>query len=314
MLIYMRMRRNAGRALALAALLGLALASPRQATAKDFPESIRAADPLAAIGDRDEGDAGGFTAPAGLGGAFEYGNYFLAHDDADSFFLRASLNPIFFRAGEDFALGGLYETDLLCGPVGEGQTAANIAAFWMNAVQFEYGLYASARVSRELGLHLLAEYSRSSQHPLRSDNYYSYSEVTADILSLGLCIPRLELGPVSAGSSLRLGYRDLFGFWKSSLPLPRVSWFARAALEAKLPLKNGLILVGRAYPDLFVDRYGNKLDADFLVELGIALARGELDDELLLTCYGTRDSELLDDRAHPTFEAGVLFRFAVSRL
>jgi hypothetical protein len=308
------MRRNGGRSLALAAALLLALASPRQASAKDFPESIKAADPLTAIGEKGEDAAGGFVAPAGMGGAFEYGNYFLAHDEADSFFLRASLNPVFFRAGESFALGGLYETDLLCGPVGEGQAAANIAAFWMNAVQFEYGLYASACVSRELGLHLLAEYSRSSQHPLRSDNYYSYSEVTADILSLGLCVPELELGPVSAGSYLRVGYRDLFGFWKSSLPLPRVSWFARAAVEAKLTLRKGLVLVGRAYPDLFVDRYKKKLDADFLVELGIALARGALDDELLLTCYGTRDSDLLADRAHPTFEAGVLFRFALSRL
>ena len=109
--------------------------APAAASAKDFPEALLAVDPLAA--------AARPGIPAGMGGAFEYGNYLFAHDYVDSFYLRSSLSPVIFDGGSDFALGALYETDLLCGPVGAGQTAANIAAFWMNAVQFEYGLYAS---------------------------------------------------------------------------------------------------------------------------------------------------------------------------
>jgi hypothetical protein len=277
------------------------------AAAKDFPESFAAADPLAAC--REDGS------PAGMGGAFEYGNYCIARDgEVDSFFLRSSLSPVLFASEKAFALGALYEVDLLCGPVGAGQTAANVADFWMNAVQFEYGLYASLRLPSSPELHLLAEYSRTSQHPLRSGNAYEYSQVTADILSLGLSLPSAELGEFAVRAYLRFGYRDLFGFWRSDLPRPRVSWIQRGAIEAKLPLKGRFFLVARGYPDLFVDRYERRLDGDFLAELGIALAKGDLDDEILLTCYGTRDTDLLLDEANPAFEAGIVCRLALSRL
>jgi hypothetical protein len=290
-------------ALAAAALCAL---FPARASAKDFPEAVLAADPLAAAQLR------GF--PAGLGGAFEYGNYLIAHDDVDSFFLRASLSPVFFTVGDGFALGALYETDLLCGPVGAGQTAANVAAFWMNAVQFEYGLYASAALPGAAGLHALAEYSRTSQHPLHSGNSYTYSQVTADILMLGLSLPEFELGPVSARAYLRLGYRNLMPFWQSTLPQPRVSWVAKPAIEARLPLRGKLSLVARSHPEIFIDRFADKLDANFFGEAGVAFADGATDDELVLSLYATHDSDMLDGAAHPTFEAGLVFRFAVSRL
>jgi hypothetical protein len=276
------------------------------ASAKDFPEALLAVDPLAA--------ATRPGMPAGMGGAFDYGNYLFAHDDVDSFYLRSSLSPVIFDADGAFALGALYETDLLCGPVGAGQTAANVAAFWMNAVQFEYGLYASARLPFRTEMHLLAEYSRTSQHPLHSGNIYTYSEVTADILMLGLSLPRLEAGPVSLRSYLRLGYRNLMPFWQSSLPQPRVSWIAKPAVEAKYPIGGGLGLVARCDPEVFIDRYARTLDANLFGEAGIAIADGAYDDELLLTFYATRDSDLLKDEAHPSFEAGIAFRFAASRL
>jgi hypothetical protein len=284
----------------------LALAAPRGASAKDFPESLLAADPLAAA------TGPGFA--AGMGGAFEYGDYFLAHDEVDSFYLRSSLSPVVFAIGDSFALGAIYDALLLCGPVGKGQTAANIAAFWMNAVQFEYGLYASARLSGDPDLRLLAEYSRTSQHPLGSGNALTYSQVTADILMLGLSLPELRAGDVDLRCYLRLGYRDLFGFWRSELPAPRVSWICKPAIEARHALKGDLVLVARTYPEVFVDRYRKRLDANLFGEAGLAFAKGSYDDELLLTLYGTRDSDLLKDRAHATFEAGLAFRFAVSRL
>jgi hypothetical protein len=296
------MRANAILLLAVAILL----LAPEVAEAKDFPESVLSVDPLAA--------AAHPGIPAGIGGAFEYSNYLFAHDDVDSFYLHSSLSPVFFDSGGAFALGAIYETVLMCGPVGTGQTAANVAAFWMNAVQFEYGLYAGVRLPGTTGLHLLAEYARTSQHPLHSGNIYSYSEVSADILMLGLSLPRFEPGPVELRSYLRLGYRDLFDFWQSTLPKPRVSWICKPAVEARLPLREPFCLVARAYPELFIDRYKRALDANFFGEAGIALARGIYDDELLLTFYGTKDSDMLKDGPHPTFEAGLVFRFAVSRL
>jgi hypothetical protein len=85
------------KAFALTAALLAGLLMPKAATAKDFPESVLAVDPLAAASNR--------GIPAGLGGAFEYGNYLLAHDDVDSFYLRTSLTPVIFTVGDDFALG-----------------------------------------------------------------------------------------------------------------------------------------------------------------------------------------------------------------
>jgi hypothetical protein len=289
----------------LAPLFAIALAAVGSSTllAKNFPQSLLVVDPLAAAWEP--------GIPAGLGGSFEYGNYIFSHDDVDSFYLRSSISPVIAKVDESFALGGLYETDLLCGPVAAGETAANIAAFWMNAFQFAYGLYSAYRLPGPLGLDLLAEYSRSSQHPLRP----AYSQVAADILMCGLALPRLESDRMSASAYLRAGYRDLFGFWQSSLPKPRISWVIEPAAEVHYSLSRSLSLVARANPELFIDRYKNCFDANFFAEAGIALAKGELDDEFLFTLYSTRDSDLLLLYvAHPTFEAGLSVRLSAFRL
>ncbi len=186
--------------------------SPRPVAAKDFPAAVAEVDPLAASVSP--------GVPAGMGGAFEYGNYFASHDDVDSFYLLSSVNPVLFDAGGIFALGGIYEADLLCGPVAAGETQASVAAFWMNAVQFEYGLYASLALPFARRPHLLAEYSRTSQHPLRPQ----YSQVAADVVMLGIAPAELKLGRVAILTYLRAGYSDLFAFWQSALPRPRISW------------------------------------------------------------------------------------------
>ncbi len=285
----------------LAAVLALLL-SPVPARCKDFPEPVLAADPL--------GASSRPGTPAGMGGAFEYGNYFAAHDDIDSFYFRIGASPVFLDIGDSFALGGTYESVLMCGPVPAGDTPANIAAFWMNSVQFEYGLYASlALPGPARDFHILAEYGRTSQHPLRP----TYSEVTADILMLGIAFPELRAGGFSALSYLRGGYRDLFAFWQSELSKPRVSWILKPALEASLDLGDGLLVVARAYPEVFIDRYDERLDANIFAETGLALAKGKESAELLFTLFGTRDSDMLRTGAHPTFEAGFALRFSYDR-
>jgi hypothetical protein len=285
----------------LLAILLLAIGSSAL-SAKNFPLSLLVVDPLAAAWEP--------GIPAGLGGSIEYGNYLFSHDDADSFYLRSSVSPVIAKVGESFALGAHYETDLFCGPVAEDETAVNIAAFWMNAFQFAYGLYSAYRLPGPLGLDLLAEYSRSSQHPLRP----AYSQVAADILMCGLALPRLESDGISASAYLRAGYRDLFGFWQSSLPKPRISWVMEPAAEIRYSLSGSLALVARANPELFIDRYTNRFDANFFAEAGLALTKSELDDEFLFTLYATRDSDLLLNTAHPTFEAGLSVRLSAFRL
>ncbi len=290
--------------LAVAAALVLLLSSP-PARCKDFPEAVVAVDPLAA--------ATRPGLPSGMGGAFEYADYAFAHDDVDSFYFRLSASPVFCDFDEDFALGGIFESILMCGPVKPGTSAANIADFWMNAVQFQYGLYASLALPLAGRPHFLAEYSRTSQHPLGSPDY-AFSQVSADLLVLGIAPRTFSLGPVAVRSYVRGGYGSLFAFWQSSLPQPRISWLLKPAAEAELPLRGACALVARAYPEFFIDRFTGLPDADWFAEAGIIFAKGRDSTECLFTLYDTRDSELLAPPAvHPTFEAGIAIRFSYDR-
>lgn len=285
-----------------AAALALLL-RPVQAGAKDFPEPVAVVDPLAA--------ATGSGLPAGMGAAFEYGHYALVHDDVDSFYFRLSASPVVFAIGEGFALGADFESVLMCGPVPAGDTPATIAPFWMNAMEFQYGLYAAYAPPIPGIPRVLAEYSRTSQHPIAGRG--QYSQVTADLLSLGIAPPTLRLGPVTLRSSLRGGYSSLFAFWHSSIAQPRSSWFLKIAAEASLPIAGDIDLVVRAYPDLFIDRYAEALDADCFAEAGIAFIKGMNSTECLVSLYQSRNSELLASQVHPTFEAGFAIRFSVDR-
>ena len=300
----MKIEIPSARHLPLACLFFLCLL-PGRLSAKDFPDPVLAADPL--------GAASRGSLPAGMGGAFESGNYAFAHDDVDSFYFRLSSSPVFFDLSDSFALGGIFDSILMCGPVKAGTTAANIADFWMNAVQFQYGLYASAALPFPGGPRLLAEYSRTSQHPLRSPDF-TFSQVSADLLLLGVAAPAFALGPLRLRSSLRGGYSSLFAFWQSSLPQPRISWLLKLAAEAELPLRGACFLVARAYPELFLDRYSSALDADIFAEAGVVFAQALDSAEILLTLYQTRNSDLLEAPAvHPTFEAGLALRFSYDR-
>ena len=298
------LRAGKKRYLAVPAALALFFSSP-PLQCKDFPEAVVAVDPLAA--------ATRPGLPSGMGGAFEYADYAFAHDDVDSFYFRLSASPVLCDFGDSFAMGGIFESILMCGPVKPGTEAANIADFWMNAVQFQYGLYASFALPLAGRPHLLAEYSRTSQHPLGSPDY-TFSQVSADLLVIGIAPPKFGLGPVAVRSYVRGGYSSLFAFWQSSLPQPRISWLLKPAAEAELPLRGACALVVRAYPEIFIDRNTNLPDADCFAEAGIILAKGGDSAECLITLYDTRNSELLAPPAvHPTFEAGIAIRFSYDR-
>ena len=273
---------------------------PRLAFCKIFPLPAAVADPLSAASSQ--------GLPAGMDGAFEYGNYAFSHDDIDSFYFRLGGSPVFFTLGDAFALGGNFESILMCGPVPSSDTPANIADFWMNAVQFQYGLYASLALPLPGAPHLLAEYSRTSQHDLRPQ----YSQVSYDLLAGGIAPSEFSLGPVLCRSCVRAGYGSLFGFWQSALAQPRISWFLMPSIEAELPL-GGFRAVARAYPDIFIDRYTDQVDADWFAEAGVAFVKGGDSTELLLTLYDSRNSELLAYAVHPTFEFGLTARFSYDR-
>jgi hypothetical protein len=274
---------------------------------KDFPEPVLAVDPL-----RTAERTG--IAP-GMGGSLEYGYFQLSHDIWDLFYFRVEATPVFVNFGDVFAIGGRYESILMCGPVLPTEGPASIMEFTINAVQFEYALYGAV----DLGIvglgtighgsaHLLAEYSRTSQHPFRSQ----FSQIASDILKTGVTLPRIEFGRLGFSSAIRLGYHDLFDFWKSPLGKPRTEWILQPMLELELNIARGTGLVLRAYPEIILDRYAGSVDAMINLESGLSLARGAERIDLLFTMYGTRNSEMLSDVVHPTLEMGLALR--ISRL
>ena len=276
--------------------------------AKDFPEPFLALDGLASSIGPAEGCLG--IAP-GMGASFEYGNYALSHDDVDSFYLAVDASPVILRLGDRLAIGGSFGSWLQCGPVPAGDMAANIAAFWMNSVQFEYALRATVAPFRggAAGPRLLAEYGRTSQHPLMP----RFSEVAADILCLGFSLPPLRAGRTEFLACARLCRHDLFDFWQSTLPPPRVSWLLYPQLQVEYEASRGMACVARLYPRLFWDRYAGGPDAELFAEAGLSLGRDRERLELLLVLYATRDSEMLDGKAHPTLEAGFALRTSHDR-
>ena len=301
----------------------IAAALSLAAFAKDFPEPAPVLDGRLLV--ESPGPTGlsapaGFSAPAGLGASFEYGNYVLAHDDFDSFYFALRADPVFAALGRTVTLSGSFAAILMCGPVPVGDTPANIAAFWMNSVQFEYALRATIDPWPETGLpesgrldaglpRLLLEYGRYSQHPLRG----LFSEVTADILTAGLSLPPMNMGRLSLLACLRAGYHDIFAFWQSSLGPPRASWILKPQAEVEFEAAPGLYMAARAYPSFFLDRYDGEWKAELAAEAGLSLGRDRTRMEFVFILYGSDDSEILRNKAHATFEAGFAFRTATDR-
>ncbi|MDP3176315.1 MAG: hypothetical protein Q8M76_00340, partial [Spirochaetaceae bacterium] len=205
---------------------------------------------------------------------------------------------------------GSFAAILMCCPVPAGVTPANIAAFWMNSVQFEYALRATIDPWPESARpHLLFEYGRYSQHPLRG----IFSEVTADILTAGLSLPPVKNGKLTLLSCLRAGYHDIFDFWQSSLGPPRASWILKPQAEIEFEAAPGFYLAARAYPSFFLDRHDDRWKADIAAEAGLSLGQDRTRMEFLFVLYGSEDSEILQDEEHATFEAGFAFRMATDR-
>lgn len=142
-----------------------------------------------------------------------------------------------------FALSATYGAFLMNGPVNEGGKPGSRLQWLMNAVQFEYGFHAAWDAGP---LFLLGEYSRTSQHPFRDD----FSEVSSDLVKVGVAAPRLDLGPLRIYAFLRLGYSEIFDFWESDLEDPRTMWLAQPSLRAEWP---GLEALGIAQVGLFLE-------------------------------------------------------------
>lgn len=241
-----------------------------------------------------------------------------------------------------FALSATYGAFLMNGPVTEGGKPGSRLQWLMNAVQFEYGFHAAWDAGP---LFLLGEYSRTSQHPFR-DNF---SEVSSDLIKLGVAAPRLDLGPLRIYAFLRLGYSEIFDFWESDLEDPRTMWLAQPSLRVYWPgvealeiAQVGLFLeadaeVAVARSARFHER--GEIVGNGAIKSGVRIrglrrdgdhaagnrSRGERDGswggdpgegslsrgalDLYLDYYGSDNSEIRDDKKTPVQLFGYAIRF-----
>ena len=236
----------------------------------------------------------------GFYGMLQHSRYMILHDEWDSWYFRTIAAPIFWEARNGLNIGGRFGTVLSAGPVREGQTPASISEFWLNSVQFEYALHTLFPIGS--GIKGIIEYARTSQHPFKSE----FSQTASDQVNLILMIPSIGLiRPYRIETYIRLGYADLFDFWKSKLPKPKTMFAATPMIICK----SDHVYVWLS-PDILFQRNGGTA-IDFYSEAGVFLTRGNNRVELFIECYFSKNSEILIiTPEHKAREIGFGIRFS----
>ncbi len=217
--------------------------NPVSLYARDFPESLEAFDALFGVGS---------DSPALLPASYlqlRYDNFTFHSSVTDDFQIQASGSFTLFHYKGLAALKLSYGTFLLVGPLAPGDVAASAAKWWMNSVQFQYGLYGAFNVG---GAHLLLEYSRLSNHPLRAQRTATetFENPASERVATGLVLPPLRIGLFRSSLYYRTGYVDLFDYWKAkNIPKPRNFWLHRLGMEASYPFHPSV----RGFADVTVD-------------------------------------------------------------
>ena len=322
------MSQSRPRIAALAAALLLAATVPL--AARDFPEPPELSDPWLAI----TAAAGAsptdtrpplLLAPAAYGDLAYHGYTFL-DGPHDSFSVRTRVGGVPVAFGP-VALGLYWSSFLLVGPIEPTDDAASIAEWWMNAVQFEYGLIAAVRLPRPFRS-ITLEYGRTSQHPLRS----GYSEISSDVVSAGVWLETLRVGGLcddivarphgqtTIDLGLRASWIELYDFWESDLLKPRTRLRIAAPVEIVVDLieiggaKLQAVLAGE--PRLLFlrsDEVEPGTDLDPLVqmeldaELGLRV-RGRAKWEVAVELYSTHDTEQRRTEPSPLTTLGIVTR------
>ena len=313
-------------AVLVAALLLVAIA---QLPARDFPEPLALSDPWLAIAAGSLSRIGTrlplLLAPAAYG-EIAYHDYTFLDGPHDSFSVRTRVGGVPVAFGP-VALWVYWSSFLLVGPIEPTDDAASIAEWWMNAVQFEYGLIAAVHLAQPFRS-ITLEYGRTSQHPLRS----GYSEVSSDVISAGVWMETLRIsrhcddagallhGQTTIDLGLRASWINLYDFWESELLRPRT----RVRIAAPVELVLDLVEIGGAMlqvvlagePRLLILRTGEVqpgTDLDPLVQMEVEAeiglrVRGRARWEVVVELYSTQDTEQRRTEPSPLTTLGIVAR------
>lgn len=289
--------------------LTLVLVAAVGATARDFPEPLSYDLRTARPANTTESERNG-SILTGLGTDLAYHGYLIVDGPWDLFSLRQRSS---FDVFSNSTLGVLafYHTHLLVGPVQSGETSFSRAEWFMNAVQFEYGIVSTFRIST--GVFGSIEYGRTSQHPLRG----GFSEVSSDVVEASITAKLLNRQRSKLDAGLRVAYIDLYTFWESPLRKPRTAIRVEPVVDfSRTATEHGIQLVMRAWPRVIYTRQTGaweyarltpRVQTELDLEVGVRVERS-IGFEMLLEVYATPDSEQLRDEAAPLTTLGIVLR------
>ena len=167
-------------------------------------------------------------------------------------------------------------------------------------IQYEYGFYGSYNL---LDLNILFEYSRTSQHVLRSE----FSEISSDNIKTGIVYPKFEFKGFYIERYFRTGYMGLFEFWAIDIPEPKIKWYFSPAARIQYIINKNVSVYTWLVLETGIPRHGD-FTTNINNETGIILGNGNNRILFYFEIYKTGDSEILDNYVHPTTEIGMGFR------
>jgi hypothetical protein len=233
----------------------------------------------------------------GLHWEFSLHQHVLSGSPHDDFNIQSIGAIPVYHHPEGFTLGFFYGTFLVTGPVAADEDAASVAEWWMNGMQFEYGVVA------ELGRATM-EYSRRSHHAIRP----GYREAAADILRIGYGWD-LSASSIRVFPHIRAGYIDLYEFWDSGIPRPRQEFTLAPTVFLRAPVSSYLEVVSRVETTMIALR-GGGFDYDLYLEAGLGMVRTGGECVAGLSMFRTGDTEFVGGEKNPVILTGLFFRCA----
>ncbi len=268
--------------------------------ARDFPEPLPAFDALSGVSP---------DSPTLLPSSFlqlRYENFTFHSSVTDDFQIQALGSFTLLQYKGLVALKLSYGTFLLVGPLAPRDIAASAAKWWMNSVQFQYGLYGAFNL---WGAHLLIEYSRLSNHPLRAQRTTTetFENPASERVATGIVLPPFHMGTLKGIFYYRTGFVDLFDYWKAkNIPKPRNFWLHRFGVEASYSFHPSLVGFTDVTVDFLALRQGG-WDVPWTGQMGFAFPAKERQLKVFLTAVWNNDTEEIVEKPNPIRLLGLGF-------
>lgn len=291
--------------LLLSIYFGILHMTPSTLWARDFPEPLPAFDALAGVNP----DSRTLLPASFL--QLRYDNFNFRSSTTDDFQIQALGSFTLLQYKGLAALKLSYGTFLLVGPLAPEDVAASAAEWWMNSIQFQYGVYGAFNVG---AAHFLLEYSRLSNHPLRAQRTTSesFENPASERIATGIVLPPFHTGNLRGSVYYRTGFVDLFDYWKAkNIPKPRTFWLHRFGMEASYSLHPSVTGFADVTVDLLSLRDGG-WDVPWTGQFGFEFPSRERRLRVFLTAVWNNDTEEIVEKPNPIRLLGLGFSLSAT--